>query len=190
MLSAAERLEVSAFMREIASEFARAYNRRKDRANAFWGDNYHATLVEDGEYLWQCLCYIELNMVRCGVVEHPRDWAWVGYHEIMGSRRRYRLVDVDRLCWRLRADNVEEVRKNLSASLTERIARDQMKREPCWTASLAVGSLGFVEKVKPLILSRRETEIVPTADNVWVLQEAVITYGQETDLKNASKAIK
>jgi len=99
-------------MREVASEFARAYNQRKDRANAFWGDNYHATLVEDGEYLWQCLCYIELNMVRCGVVEHPRDWAWVGYHEIMGSRRRYRLVDVDRLCWRLRAENVEEVRHN------------------------------------------------------------------------------
>ena len=42
------------------------------------------------------------------MVEHPRDWAWVGYHEMMGSRRRYRLVDVDRLCWRLRADNVEE----------------------------------------------------------------------------------
>jgi len=58
-----------------------------------------------------------------------------------------------------------------------------MKREPCWTASLAVGSLGFVEKVKPLILSWRETEIVPTADNVWVLQEAVIAYGQETDVK-------
>ena len=47
-----------------------------------------------------------------------------------------------------------------------------------------------MEKLKPLILSRRETEIVPTADNVWVLQEEVITYGQETDLKNASKAIK
>ena len=66
----------------------------------------------------------------------------------------------------------------------------QMKREPCWTASLAVGSLEFVEKVKPLILSRRETEIVATADNARVLQEAVIAYGQETDLKNASKAIK
>jgi hypothetical protein len=50
--------------------------------------------------------------------------------------------------------------------------------------------MGFVEKVKPLILSRRETEIVPTADNVWVLQEAVLAYGQETDLKNASKGIK
>jgi hypothetical protein len=30
---------------------------------------------------------------------------------------------------------------------------------------MAVGSLGFVEKVKPLILSRRETEIVESADD-------------------------
>jgi len=99
--------------------------------------------MEGGEYLWQCLCYIELNMVRCGVVEHPRDWGWVGFHEIMGSRKRYRLIDLERLCWRLRADNVEEVPKNLIASLAERIARDEVKREPCWTESLAVGSLAF-----------------------------------------------
>ena len=49
LVDALERLEVSGFMREVASEFARAYNQRKGRANAFWGDNYHATLVEDGE---------------------------------------------------------------------------------------------------------------------------------------------
>jgi hypothetical protein len=33
-------------------------------------------------------------------------------------------------------------------------------------------------------------EVVPTADNLWVLQKAVIAYSQETDLKNGSKAIK
>jgi putative transposase len=77
----------------VAGEFARAYNRRKGRTNAFWGDNYHATLVEEGTYLWRCLCYIELNMVRAGVVSHPREWPWAGYHEIMGERKRNRLFD-------------------------------------------------------------------------------------------------
>ena len=99
------------------------------------------------------------------------------------------MIDVERLCWRLRADDVEEVRKGLIASLAERIARDKVKREPCWTESVAVGSLGFVEKVKPLTLFRRKTEIVPTADNVWALQEAVIPYGQKTGAKNASEAV-
>jgi hypothetical protein len=80
--------------------------------------------------------------------------------------------------------------QNRDGSRAKSREHSRMKREPCWTTSLAVGSLGFVEKVKPLILSRRETEVVPTADNVWVLQEAVIAYGQETDVKNASKAMK
>jgi len=79
------RAELSACMQGVAGEFARAYNRRKGRTNALWGDNFHATLVEGGSYLWRCLCYIELNMVRAGAVNHPREWEWVGYHEIMGE---------------------------------------------------------------------------------------------------------
>jgi hypothetical protein len=51
-----------------------------------------------------------------------------------------------------------------------------------------VGSRGFVEKIQPMILSRRETEVVAGADNVWTLQEAAMPYGQETSLKNTSKA--
>jgi REP-associated tyrosine transposase len=79
-----DRLEVSRLMRNVAGEFARAYNRRKARTHAILGDNFHATLVEEG----RCLCYIELNMVRCGVASHPRGWDWLSYHEIMGQRRR------------------------------------------------------------------------------------------------------
>jgi putative transposase len=190
LLDASDRLDVSGFMREVAGEAARAYNRRKGRTNAFWGDNYHATLVEGGDYLWRCLRYIELNMVRCGVVTHPREWPWVGYHEIMGTRHRFRLLDLERLCWRLGASSIEDLRLNLAATLDEAIARDKVKREPCWTESLAVGSISFVERVKPLILSRRETAIVETADSVWALRESTIPYGQKMGPKNACKASK
>src|SRR4051812_44228343 len=128
-------------------------------------------------------------MNRCGVVGHPREWAWVGYHEIMGLRRRYRLIDLDRLCWRLGTSDIEDARRNLEASLADRIARHQMKREPWWTESLAVGSAGFVEKIKPLILSRRDTEITERGDNRWVLQEPAAAYGQKTGAKSAAKLV-
>ena len=110
LLDAEDRRQISGLMRDVAGEFARAYNRRKERLNAFWGDNFHATLVEEGRYLWRCLCSVELNMVRCGVVNHPREWEWVGSHEIMGVRRRYGLLDLDCLCWRLATGDIEEVR--------------------------------------------------------------------------------
>ena len=189
VVDATDQSEISDFMRAVDGEFARAYNQRKGRENAFWGDSYHATLVESARYLWECLCYIELNMNRCGVVTHPKEWRWVGYHEIMGSRTRYRLIDLDRLCWRLRTDSVEEVRKNLAASLADRIARDQMKREAIWTESLAVGSKGFVQQIQPIILSRRQTEVVEKVPDLWTLGETPIPYGQKTGPKIACKAV-
>jgi len=29
--------------------------------------------------------YIDLNMVRAGAVDHPKDWVWSGYQEIQGK---------------------------------------------------------------------------------------------------------
>ena len=93
-----------------------------------------------------------------------------------------------RLGWRLRAADLDQVRKNLAVSLAERIARGQMKREAHWTESLAVGSRAFVEKVQPLISGRLETEIAMTADNIWALQEAAVPYGQQMEAKIVSRA--
>jgi hypothetical protein len=81
----------------------------------------------------------------------------------------------------------EEVRKNLEVSLAERMARDQMKREACWTESLAVGSAGFVEKFKPADFSRRETQIVEAGEGAWALQETATPYRQKTGPKIAAK---
>jgi len=185
LVDAAERADISTWIQRVAGEFARAYNRRKGRTNAFLGDNYHATLVEEGRYLWRCLCYIELNMVRAGVVRHPREWEWVGFHEIMRQRKRNRLLDLDRLCWRLRTDDLGAVQKNLETSLAEALEREEVRREPCWTESLVVGSTEFVGRMQPLIAGRQETEIVEAAEGVWALQESELAYGEETAPKSA-----
>ena len=124
-------------------------------------------------------------MVRCGRVEHPRQWEWLGYHEIMGRRQRYRVLEVERLCWRLPTDSLAEVRRNLDAALSELIAQEQLKGEPCWTEGLAVGSASYLERIRPLILSRQETELVQREPDVWVLQEPFIHYGSETGSKIA-----
>ena len=191
VVDAEDRLQVSGFIREVAGEFAHAYNKRKGRLNAVWGDNFHATLVDTGQYLWRCIRYVELNMVRCRAVAHPREWEWQGYHEIMGTRRRYRVLDLERLCWRFGTDSIEDVRRNLEATLQEAIARNQVRREPCWTDTLAVGSRTFLDQVQPLILSRRETEIVEDKElGLWVLKETEIPYGSELGSKTSSKARK
>src|SRR6185436_18082783 len=74
--------EIAASMQLIEGCTAQAYNRRKRHGGAFWEDQYHATAVETGEHLARCVVYVDLNMVRAGVVRHPAQWEVGGYPEI------------------------------------------------------------------------------------------------------------
>jgi putative transposase len=188
LIDAEEKEQVSRFMQKVAGEFARSYNRRKGRTDAVWGDSFHATLIDSGEYLQRCERYIELNMVRCGVVAHPRDWEWVGYHEIVGQRQRYRLLDLDRLCWRLRAGSLADLRAGLERGLADAVARDERRREAWWTESVAVGRPDFLERIRPMILSRRELETIEPENGVWVLRELEVPYGGFLARESGAKA--
>src|SRR5262245_48475982 len=66
--------EIAASMQLIEGCMGQAYNRRKRRVGAFWADQYHATAVETGAHLASCVVYVDLNMVRAGVVRHPAEW--------------------------------------------------------------------------------------------------------------------
>jgi REP element-mobilizing transposase RayT len=55
----------------IAGRIGQEYNQRKKRKGAFWEDRYHATAVQNNKHLIQCINYIDMNMVRAGVVVHP-----------------------------------------------------------------------------------------------------------------------
>ena len=86
----------SSFMKSIqllAGRTGQEFNQRKNRKGAFWEDRYHATAVETSKHLIQCLVYIDLNMVRAGVVRHPSEWLFLGYNEIQAPRSRYGLIN-------------------------------------------------------------------------------------------------
>ncbi len=60
-------------------------------------DRYHATAVETGEHLLQCVVYIDLNMVRTGRIRHPFEWSWCGFNEIREPRRKNVLISYEKL---------------------------------------------------------------------------------------------
>jgi len=84
-------------MQLIAGRTGQEYNQRKNRQGAYWEDRYHATAVETNRHLVQCLVYMDMNMVRAGVVKHPSEWPFSGYHEILAPRERYAILDHERL---------------------------------------------------------------------------------------------
>jgi REP element-mobilizing transposase RayT len=88
-----EREGIPQTMQLIAGRTGQEYNRRKDRKGAFWEDRYHATAVDTDHHLIQCMVYMDLNMVRAGVIAHPSQWPFSGYNEIQNPRQRYSLID-------------------------------------------------------------------------------------------------
>ena len=72
----------------VAGRTAQEYNLRKTVKEHFGEDRYHATAISTDLHLTKCLIYIDLNMVRAGVVNHPSEWAISGYNEILNSPDR------------------------------------------------------------------------------------------------------
>jgi putative transposase len=138
--------EIAAAMRLIASQTAQGYNRRKGRNGAFWEDRYHATAVQTGDHLIRCLSYIDLNMVRAGVVRHPSEWRDSGYHEIQEPLLRKWIIDHERLSELVGLQSAEALRAAHRRWVHEALQRPY--RDPVWTESVAVGDDAFLRSCK------------------------------------------
>ena len=179
VLTVPGRDHLAGFMQSLAGDFAQAYNIRKRRSGAFWGDRYHASQIEGGRYLWNCLKYVDLNMVRAGVVSHPGEWPWCSYHELAGFRKRYCLINqgavFEAFGERISPDDYKE---NYVAALEQSIIQKDLSRQPIWSESLAVGSERFVREVETTLKNRFQTELMDTVqDNgAWILRESTCEY--------------
>jgi REP-associated tyrosine transposase len=172
-------------MQLIAGCVGRAYNRRKRRHGAFWEDCYHATAVDTDEHLARCFTYVDLNMVRAGVVEHPRHWAEAGYHEIQQPPARYRIIDREALCELLvTTDGKLAALQNEWIEAT--LARGRAEREPQWSEAVAVGRRCFVERVQEQLGTRALYRHVQDVNGVSVLRDLAAPYAPRSSGKLAA----
>ena len=67
-------------MQMLGRYYVQYFNYTYERTGTLWEGRYKATLLDSEQYLLTCMRYIELNPVRAGMVEHPRDYPWSSYH--------------------------------------------------------------------------------------------------------------
>ena len=82
----ARRFDLSSFVKDLKQRFSQWYNGRNQRCGHVWECAFKSVLVEDGEQaLLAMAAYIDLNPVRAGICEDPKDYTWSGYGESVGS---------------------------------------------------------------------------------------------------------
>lgn len=167
--------KIPLFMQLLQSRTAQEYNRRKNRKGAFWEDRYHATAVETGDHLIQCMTYINLNMVRAGAVTDPIEWKASGYFEIQNPRIRKQLIDYLYLSKLLNVD-LNELKSHQNEMVREAMEIRKLERESKWTEAIAVGSKDYVECIRKQLNIKAIGRRTRKTENGYELAEAEIPY--------------
>ena len=78
--------DVSEFMKAVKQRFSIWFNRTHGRYGTLWAERFKSVLVEGrGHALQTMAAYIDLNPVRAGLVEDPKDYRFCGYAEAVAG---------------------------------------------------------------------------------------------------------
>lgn len=103
------------------------------------------------------------------------SWEWCGYQEIVGLRRRYRILDREALAEALAPGRGwDDVSKHYAETVHDALRGQRLQREACWTESLAVGGKAFIDRMSSCIPNRMEVQRVE-ADGLWLVRELSVT---------------
>jgi len=78
--------DLSPFMKLVKQRFSLWYNRRHRRFGTLWAERFKSVLLESkGRVLATVAAYIDLNGVRAGLTEDPKDYRFCGYAEAVAG---------------------------------------------------------------------------------------------------------
>jgi putative transposase len=69
----------SMLMKHLGQLYSQYVNRVYERSGTLWEGRFRSSIVQSERYFLCCSRYIELNPVRAGMVEHPRDYPWSSF---------------------------------------------------------------------------------------------------------------
>ena len=77
--------DLSIYMKKLKGCFAQQYNRRHKRHGTLWSERFKSVLLEGGAAVAAIAAYIDLNPVRAGLCEDPKDYRYCGYAEAIAK---------------------------------------------------------------------------------------------------------
>ena len=77
---------LSTFMQGLKQRFSHWYNRRKKRKGTLWEERYKSVIVQGiNEPLLTMAAYIELNPIRAGICDDPKEYRWCSFGAAFGG---------------------------------------------------------------------------------------------------------
>jgi hypothetical protein len=143
--------DVSLFMKELKQRFSIWYNRSQRRYGTLWAERFKSVLIEDAAAcLGAVAAYIDLNPVRPGLVEDPKDFRYCGYAEAVAGNELARTGIKKVIHEKTAKSALAEYRKMLflMGSTTSRESQKAMYREAVRKVVEADGELPIAQVLR------------------------------------------
>ena len=131
-------------MKGINLSYAQYYKKRFKHIGHFWQDRYKSIIISKDDYLLACGSYVELNPVRAGIVEDPKDYKWSSYNVYAYGKKDF-IADEHSIykgLSRNEAERRKKYREFIKGMIKEKDAmRGEMSRRVIY------GSEDFIDKV-------------------------------------------
>ena len=128
----------------INLSYAQYYKKRYKHIGHFWQDRYKSIIISKDDYLLACGSYVELNPVRAGIVEDPKDYKWSSYNVYAYGKKDF-IADEHSIykgLSRNEAERRKKYREFIKGMIKEKDAmRGEMSRRVIY------GSEDFIDKV-------------------------------------------
>lgn len=129
--------------------------------------------------------FMDLNMVRAGVVSHTSEWAYSGYNEIQCPRNRYTLIAYEGLKNLLAFQGMDELAEACRGLIQDALNNNrECSRDKRWTESVAVGSETYVTATKKKLLDRGIGHKIIGMDGRYELKESCAPYNGNLACQN------
>lgn len=157
--------DISWLMKTLKQRFSLWFNRSRGRFGTLWSERFKSVLVEADKWALRTVAaYIDLNAVRAGIVQDPKDYRFCGYGEAVGggrmARRGLSVVDRDLEGYRQTlygsGSGGKEGKATISREEALRVLREERGKLPFATTlrcriryfsdGLVLGSAEFVEE--------------------------------------------
>ncbi len=144
-------------MKGINLSYAQYYKGRYKHIGHFWQDRYKSIIVAKDEYLLACGSYVELNPVRAGIVDDPKDYIWSSYN-IYAYGKKDSVIQEHSIYEKLSEDETERRRKYrefIRGMLKGKNAmKDEMERKTLYGSEIFVKKLSKEYGVAGIIRSK------------------------------------
>lgn len=139
---------ISAMMQDLQSSTSKKFANKRGGESSMWQGRFKSTFIHGGIWMRQCMLLLDLQVIATGKCIHPAEWKYSGWHELVGIKKRYRVISMSHAMEAWEAGiNIKKFRLEYVRAIEACCTNKSFGCLATWADALAVGPSEWITDV-------------------------------------------